>query len=164
MASEPAGILVSCGTRPARHSALQLPGGKALTAAQMLNARSAQVRTGQSFRPRPVETRLMALDARAAAAQVIGDVLRAVTEPGPTCPKLAQVSDRDRALLQQLCYGTLRHSTRLQAFLDQLLDKPLRDKDSDAYRAADSAGCTNWTKRASLTMRRLPKQSEPPAH
>jgi 16S rRNA (cytosine967-C5)-methyltransferase len=41
------------------------------------------------------------------------------------------VSERDRSLLQQLCYGTVREAPRLQALLAQLLDKPLRDKDRD---------------------------------
>jgi 16S rRNA (cytosine967-C5)-methyltransferase len=44
---------------------------------------------------------------------------------------LAQVAERDRSLLQQLCYGTLRHAPRLEALLEGLLNKPLRDKDSD---------------------------------
>ncbi len=41
------------------------------------------------------------------------------------------MSGRDRGLLQQLCYGTLRQAPRLQGILGQLLDKPLRDKDAD---------------------------------
>lgn len=36
-----------------------------------------------------------------------------------------------RALAQELCYGTLRWMPRLQAFLNVLMDKPLRSKDSD---------------------------------
>jgi len=44
---------------------------------------------------------------------------------------LAKVDSRDQALLQQLCYGTLREFYRLEAVLDQLLTKPLRDKDRD---------------------------------
>lgn len=73
----------------------------------------------------------MALDPRAAAAQVIGDVLagRSLYQALPS--RLAQVAARDRALLQQLCYGALREQPRLQGLLAQLLDKPLRDKDRD---------------------------------
>jgi 16S rRNA (cytosine967-C5)-methyltransferase len=73
----------------------------------------------------------MTLDVRAAAAGVIGDVLdgRSLNQALPS--RLSQVSERNRGLLQQLCYGTLRRSPRLQAILGQLLDKPLRDKDRD---------------------------------
>jgi len=75
----------------------------------------------------------MALNTRAAAAQVIAGILRGRSMASILPEKLSQVPDRERALLQQLCYGSLRHYYRLHAFLDQLLDKPLRDKDSDVY-------------------------------
>ena len=73
----------------------------------------------------------MALDARAAAAQVIGDVIFGTSLNQALPRRLQQVAGRDRALLQQLCYGTLRQQPRLQPVLDQLLSKPLRDKDRD---------------------------------
>ena len=73
----------------------------------------------------------MALDVRAAAARTIGDVLAGLSLNQAMPARLNSVSERDRGLLQQLCYGTLRQSPRLQAILDQLLDKPLRDKDRD---------------------------------
>jgi 16S rRNA (cytosine967-C5)-methyltransferase len=44
---------------------------------------------------------------------------------------LERVVERDRGLVQQLCYGTLRQYPRLEAVLLQLLDKPLRGKDRD---------------------------------
>ena len=73
----------------------------------------------------------MALDARVGAARVIGEVLvgRSLNQALP--PMLEKVVERDRALLRQLCYGTLRLQPQLQAVLAQLLNKPLRDKDSD---------------------------------
>ena len=73
----------------------------------------------------------MALDPRAGAAQVIGDVLagRSLNQALP--PRLAQVAERERGLLQQLCYGSLRQAPRLEALLAQLLNKPLKDKDRD---------------------------------
>jgi 16S rRNA (cytosine967-C5)-methyltransferase len=46
-------------------------------------------------------------------------------------PVLERVVERDRGLVQQLCYGTLRQYPRLEAVLLQLLDKPLRGKDRD---------------------------------
>ncbi|MCB1698376.1 MAG: 16S rRNA (cytosine(967)-C(5))-methyltransferase RsmB [Pseudomonadales bacterium] len=73
----------------------------------------------------------MALDPRAAAARVIGEVLTGSSLNQALPPRLAQVAERERGLLQQLCYGTLRQAPRLQALLAQLLNKPLRDKDSD---------------------------------
>ncbi len=73
----------------------------------------------------------MAFDVRAAAARVIGEVLAGNSLNQVLPPMLNRVSDRDRGLLQQLCYGTLRDGPRLQATLVQLLDKPLRDKDRD---------------------------------
>jgi 16S rRNA (cytosine967-C5)-methyltransferase len=73
----------------------------------------------------------MALDPRAGAAQVIGDVLagRSLNQALP--PRLVKVAERERGLLQQLCYGSLRQAPRLQAILAQLLKKPLKDKDLD---------------------------------
>jgi 16S rRNA (cytosine967-C5)-methyltransferase len=46
---------------------------------------------------------------------------------------LERVEARDRALLQQLCYGTLRSFHRLQGVLQQLLSKPLKSKDADLH-------------------------------
>ncbi len=73
----------------------------------------------------------MTLDVRVAAASAIGDVLGGSSLNQALPSRLNQVSPRDRGLLQQLCYGTLRHSPRLQAILTLLLEKPLRDKDRD---------------------------------
>jgi len=73
----------------------------------------------------------MTLDVRAAAASVIGDVLGGRSLQQALPGRLSQVGQRDRGLLQQLCYGTLRHGPRLQAMLTLLLQKPLRDKDRD---------------------------------
>ena len=36
----------------------------------------------------------------------------------------------DQALLRNLCYGTLRHYWKLHAWLDALLDRPMRSRDS----------------------------------
>jgi 16S rRNA (cytosine967-C5)-methyltransferase len=71
------------------------------------------------------------MDTRAAAARVLGEVLAGKSLNQALPPYLQRVNPRDRGLLQQLCYGTLRLGPRLQALLDQLLDKPLRDKDRD---------------------------------
>ena len=74
----------------------------------------------------------MATDTRAAAARAIDAVIRggaALDEP--LAEQLDAVSPRDRALLQQLCFGTLRQFYRLDAILRQVLKKPLKAKDSD---------------------------------
>jgi 16S rRNA (cytosine967-C5)-methyltransferase len=73
----------------------------------------------------------MALDPRAAAAKVIADVLGGKSLNQALPPKLEKVAERERGLLQQLCYGSLRHAPRLEALLAQLLKKPLKDKDRD---------------------------------
>jgi 16S rRNA (cytosine967-C5)-methyltransferase len=74
----------------------------------------------------------MSIQCRAVAAQV----LVATTKQGQSLaqslpPGLTQVDSRDRALLQQLCYGTLRSYHRMQGILRQLLKKPLKSKDAD---------------------------------
>ena len=71
------------------------------------------------------------MDARAAAARILGQVI-AGKSLNQLIPKLlVDVADRDLGLAQQLCYGSLRQYPRLKAVLDQLLDKPLRGKDRD---------------------------------
>lgn len=73
----------------------------------------------------------MALDARAASAGIIHQVIagKSLNQIMPSI--LLKVAERDRGLVQQLCYGTLRQQPRLDAILNQLLDKPMRAKDRD---------------------------------
>lgn len=73
----------------------------------------------------------MARDCRAAAARALAGVMAGQSLNQSLPPQLEQVAPRDRALLQELCYGTLRHWPRLDGLLEQLLEKPLRDKDRD---------------------------------
>ncbi|MGR9108032.1 MAG: 16S rRNA (cytosine(967)-C(5))-methyltransferase RsmB, partial [Gammaproteobacteria bacterium] len=47
--------------------------------------------------------------------------------------KIGLASSRESALLQSLCYGTLRRYFRLQFILEQLLKKPLKKKDLDIH-------------------------------
>ena len=70
-------------------------------------------------------------DCRAAAARTLQQVAvgQSLNQCLPTA--LDAVDPGDRALLQELCYGCLRQYPRLCALLDQMLDKPLRDKDGD---------------------------------
>ena len=73
----------------------------------------------------------MARDLRADAARVIANVLDGSSLNQALPPALEQLEVRDRALLQQLCYGTIREGPRLEALLDVMLDKPLRARDGD---------------------------------
>ena len=74
----------------------------------------------------------MADDCRAAAARVLAAVLNQGTSLNePLALELGRVAPRDRALLQQLCYGSLRSFHRLDAVLEQTLQKPLKKKDAD---------------------------------
>jgi 16S rRNA (cytosine967-C5)-methyltransferase len=73
----------------------------------------------------------MAGEARAAAARAIGAVLGGKSLNQCLPPELERTPERDRALVQQLCYGTLRQAPLLLALLDQLLQKPLRARDRD---------------------------------
>jgi 16S rRNA (cytosine967-C5)-methyltransferase len=68
---------------------------------------------------------------RAAAAQVVD----AVAASGKSLDSAladheARVAKEDRALLRLLCYGTLRRYWRLQFWIGQLLERPLKPKDS----------------------------------
>lgn len=44
---------------------------------------------------------------------------------------IEKVSERDKGLFQTLCFGTLRQYHQLSAITERLLDKPLRNKDTD---------------------------------
>src|SRR5690606_41631973 len=74
----------------------------------------------------------MALTARTAAAQIIGQILRQQGSLSSLLPATqARLPESERPFLQELCSGTLRWQPRLDTFLQRLLDKPLRGKDSD---------------------------------
>ena len=78
-----------------------------------------------------MSTRHQSSDVRANAARVIAAVLNGQSLNQAMPPALAAVAERDAALLQQLCYGSLRALPRLKALMYALLDKPLKDKDRD---------------------------------
>lgn len=72
-----------------------------------------------------------ALGVRATAASVLAQVLAGSTLDGPLAQATPGVAERDRPLLAQLCYGSLRLAPRLLALMAQLVDKPLRERDRD---------------------------------
>ncbi len=69
---------------------------------------------------------------RIAAARVVEGVLGGSSLSGLIPQQFAAIDNvRDRALAQELSYGTLRCYPRLQALLNNLLQKPLKAKDRD---------------------------------
>ena len=76
----------------------------------------------------------MTRDCRAAAATALVRVIAdGESLDGPLAQALEQVATRDRALLQQLCYGALRHYHKLDAILRQCLKSPLKRRDTDIH-------------------------------
>lgn len=69
---------------------------------------------------------------RTAAAKLLADLLRQRGSLASLLPDYqGRVPERDAPLLQELTYGTCRWYPRLNAYLGQLLDKPLKPKDGD---------------------------------
>lgn len=76
----------------------------------------------------------MALDTRVAAARIIAALLTQSQSLSRSLPDYGQqVAPRDKALLQELCFGTARWQPRLQLITEHLLDKPLKAKDADIH-------------------------------
>ena len=84
----------------------------------------------------------MTKDARAVAARVLVQVVdegRSLTDVLPEYLKTIQDA-RQRALIQEISYGTLRWYYRLDSLLGQLLRKPLKKKDIDIHVIFDNCG------------------------
>lgn len=77
--------------------------------------------------------RLLAQDARAAAAQVLVRVLDAgATLDAALAGGLAGLElQQDKGFAKELCFGALRWLDRLEFLLERYLDKPLKRKDAD---------------------------------
>jgi len=75
----------------------------------------------------------MTLDARACAARVLVRVIADGRSLSDVLPAAVQplADSRQRALVQELSYGTLRWYYRLDALLQRLLQKPLKQRDAD---------------------------------
>lgn len=72
------------------------------------------------------------MNARLAAARILARVIQHRQSLSHTLESaIAQVDPRDRGLVQELCYGSLRWYPQLQGVLKQLLKKPMKGKDSD---------------------------------
>ncbi|WP_163830696.1 16S rRNA (cytosine(967)-C(5))-methyltransferase RsmB [Spartinivicinus ruber] len=71
---------------------------------------------------------------RMVAAKAIKEVINQGQSLSQILPQFSQqVAPRDRSLLQELCYGTLRWYFRLSSCSKQLLEKPLKSKDADIF-------------------------------
>jgi len=76
------------------------------------------------------------LDARTAAAKTLARVLAHNESLASLLPAhIDRVTENERSFYQQLCYGTLRWFYQLSPLLNQLLQKPLKNKDSDLQAA-----------------------------
>ncbi|GAA5315987.1 MAG: 16S rRNA (cytosine(967)-C(5))-methyltransferase RsmB [Candidatus Pelagadaptatus aseana] len=72
------------------------------------------------------------LSVRAQAAITLAQVLQQQASLASLMtPAQDKVATKDRGLLQELCFGTLRWQPKLQSVIGRLLDKPLKPKDSD---------------------------------
>jgi len=72
------------------------------------------------------------MDARVAAAKALDEVIRQGRSLTIVLPQWqGKVTDRDRALLQELCFGVARWFGRLDAIAAQMLHKPFKSKDTD---------------------------------
>lgn len=69
---------------------------------------------------------------RAIAARTLAPVIARKESLNTALPKgLTKVTDQERALLQQFCYGVMRYYPRLNLLAKQLLKKPFKDYDRD---------------------------------
>ena len=73
------------------------------------------------------------MDSRAIAARILDMVLRENIHLDSAYSELipAAIESREQAFIKELCYGVLRWYYRLEFFLNRLLDKPIRRKDTD---------------------------------
>ncbi|OUS07689.1 16S rRNA (cytosine(967)-C(5))-methyltransferase [Gammaproteobacteria bacterium 54_18_T64] len=77
---------------------------------------------------------MLAVQVRVAAAKVLLAVIRDGVSLNQCLPEqMAEVVERDRPLLQELSYGTLRWYPRINTVLNTLIEKPFRAKDRDIH-------------------------------
>lgn len=74
------------------------------------------------------------MNLRATAATLLTGVIQRGESLAFTLPKAAeQLPPRDRALLQEICYGSMRWYDYLNGLVEQLIRRPLKPKDWDIY-------------------------------
>ncbi|KAG0952986.1 hypothetical protein G6F31_013489 [Rhizopus arrhizus] len=114
------GIDIACGQGVLRLRVLQREGGKAITAADYLNARR-DLRAAPGAATRMLAARVL--------AQVFTRGRSLKAELAWALPKLAD--SRDRALLEALCFAVLRRRSTYDAALQGWMQKPLSARDAD---------------------------------
>ena len=68
---------------------------------------------------------------RAAAAEAVNAVVMGGRSLDTALTQSeARIAAADRSLLRMLCFGTLRRHWRLQSWIDALVDRPIRRRDS----------------------------------
>ena len=71
---------------------------------------------------------------RAVASQILAELISKGKSLASLLPLgVERIDEKDRGLLQELCYGVARFSPQLSGVIDPLLKKPLREKDTDIY-------------------------------
>ena len=74
------------------------------------------------------------MNVRVVCAHILSTVLRHEASLNTALPNWAdKVPERDLNLLQELCYGTLRHLPALETIAEKLVTKPLKKKDADVH-------------------------------
>ena len=68
---------------------------------------------------------------RLVAAEAIGQVLRGRSLSAVLAKYSEKLADNDQALFKQLCFGTLRWYPQLQAIVNHLMSKPIKDKERE---------------------------------
>ena len=104
---------------------------------------------------------------RAVAAETIAQVLRGRSLSAVLNKYSQKVADKDQALFKELCFGTLRWYPQLQAIVNHLISKPIKDKEREIQallacgiyqlmylRVADHAAI-NETVNAAVKLKRL---------
>jgi len=72
------------------------------------------------------------MNVRAACAEIIAAIIRNQASLNSLLPAWQEkTAPRDGALLQELCFGTLRHFPALEVILEKLLDKPIKVKEAE---------------------------------
>lgn len=71
------------------------------------------------------------MNTRALAARVLTDVIRQGQSLDRSLAVVQHLGQRDRGFVRELCYGVLRWLPRLRFQLNLLLNKPLKEADSD---------------------------------
>lgn len=72
------------------------------------------------------------MNVRVACAEIIAAIIRNEGSLNTLLPLYQnRVAPRDASLLQELCFGTLRHHSALEVILEKLLDKPIKVKEAE---------------------------------